>query len=200
VSLRRLYTDSVLLTILFLLAALSSAQDLDSAARDLSRRIVSGAGRQDVASLTVRNASSLSTAEVADIARVLEAELRVRPSRSGATVNVTLSENVQSYLWIAEIRRGEERELTMLSVARPAAPGAVLARVVIEKRLLWEQDKPILDAAVVDSLLIVLDAGAVAESGRHAELLALDGLYSHLIASQLRTTGASVGPSPVAAD
>jgi len=146
---------------LFLLAALSSAQDLDSAARDLSRRIVSGAGRQDVASLTVRNASSLSTAEVADIARVLEAELRVRPSRSGATVNVTLSENVQSYLWIAEIRRGEERELTMLSVARPAAPGAVLARVVIEKRLLWEQDKPILDAAVVDGLLIVLGPGTI---------------------------------------
>jgi len=54
----------------------------------------------------VRNASSLSAAEVADITRILESELRVRPARPGASVNVTLSENVQSYLWVAELRRG----------------------------------------------------------------------------------------------
>jgi ATP-binding cassette subfamily B protein len=33
--------------------------------------------------------------------------------------------------------------------------------------------------------IVVLDDGAVAERGTHAELLALDSLYSHLIASQL---------------
>ena len=51
--------------------------------------------------------------------------------------------------------------MAMLAVARPAASGATLAPVVIEKRLLWEQDRPILDAAVAVSLLIVLDPGAV---------------------------------------
>jgi ATP-binding cassette subfamily C protein CydCD len=35
--------------------------------------------------------------------------------------------------------------------------------------------------------IVVLEDGRVAEQGRHQELLALDGLYSHLIASQLRT-------------
>jgi ABC-type multidrug transport system fused ATPase/permease subunit len=33
--------------------------------------------------------------------------------------------------------------------------------------------------------IVVLDEGRVVEQGTHAELLALDGLYSHLIASQL---------------
>jgi ABC-type multidrug transport system fused ATPase/permease subunit len=38
--------------------------------------------------------------------------------------------------------------------------------------------------------IVVLDDGAVVERGTHAELLALDGLYSHLIASQI---GAGAG-------
>jgi ATP-binding cassette subfamily C protein CydCD len=36
--------------------------------------------------------------------------------------------------------------------------------------------------------ILVLDDGAIVEQGSHAQLLALDGLYSHLIATQLRGT------------
>jgi ATP-binding cassette subfamily C protein CydCD len=42
--------------------------------------------------------------------------------------------------------------------------------------------------------IVVLDDGAVVEQGRHAELVALDGLYSHLIASQLRSNTVGVAP------
>jgi ATP-binding cassette subfamily C protein CydCD len=43
--------------------------------------------------------------------------------------------------------------------------------------------------------IVVLDDACVVERGTHAELVALDGLYSHLIASQL---GSPVRPPPVA--
>jgi ATP-binding cassette subfamily C protein CydCD len=42
--------------------------------------------------------------------------------------------------------------------------------------------------------IVVLDEGRVVERGTHAELLALDGLYSHLIATQL---GAGAATAPV---
>ncbi|HTM51932.1 MAG TPA: hypothetical protein VL285_24725 [Bryobacteraceae bacterium] len=147
------------LPVLFFWAALCRAQDFSAPARELARRIAPG--RQDVASLTVRNASSLTAAETAEIARMLESELRVRSNRPGLNVSVTLSENIHSYLWVAETRRGEEREVAMVNVDRPSA-AASSGAMSIGKRLLWEQERPILDAAVVDSTMIVLDPMGVA--------------------------------------
>ena len=144
------------LPVLFFVAAMCSAQDFAASARELARKI-----RQDVTSLTVRNASSLSAPQVADITRALETDLRVRANRPGASVSVTLSENIRSYLWVAEIRRGEDREVAMQTVDRKPASAAATAPVAIEKKLLWEQDKPILDIASVESTLIVLDPAGV---------------------------------------
>jgi ATP-binding cassette subfamily C protein CydCD len=42
--------------------------------------------------------------------------------------------------------------------------------------------------------IVVLDNGSVVEQGTHAELLALDGLYSHLVASQLVRSDEEVVP------
>jgi hypothetical protein len=156
---KRLYTEIVLLAVLFFLPAVANAQDLDSAARELARKIAAGTGRQDVG-LTVRNSSSLSEVEAARVSGLIETELGIRAPRPGierVTVSVTLSENVQSYLWVALV----QQDVIMLSVPRPSQPAAVSARVTIQKRLLWEQEKPILDAAMSESLLIVLDPTSV---------------------------------------
>src|SRR5262249_8761784 len=48
------------------------------------------------------------------------------------------------------------------------------------------------------SQIVVLDEGSVVERGTHAELLALDGLYSHLIAAQLGAGGLRVREQPSA--
>jgi hypothetical protein len=144
----------VLLALLFSLATLAGAQDLDSAAREFARKIA-GTGRREVA-LTVRNSSSLSDAEVARVSGVLETELGGRTPRLGierVPVSVTLSENVQSFLWVAQI----QQEVVMLSVPRAREPAVAPARLTIQKRLLWEQAKPILDVGMSESLLIVLD-------------------------------------------
>jgi hypothetical protein len=156
---KRPYTEIVLLAILFVLTTLASAQELDSAARELARKIATATGRQDIA-LTVQNSSSMSEAEVARLGGVLETELGVRRARPGServAVNVTLSENVQSYLWVAQI----QHDVVMVSVPRPSEPAAASARLTIRKTLLWEQEKPILDAAISESFLIVLDPTSI---------------------------------------
>jgi ATP-binding cassette, subfamily B, bacterial len=76
----------------------------------------------------------------------------------------------------AEVRRALER----LRVGRTT--------LVIAHRLSTIRDA---------DLIVVLEAGRVVEQGRHADLLALDGLYSHLIASQLRATAPSATRSLV---
>ena len=149
----------MILPVLFLLAALCSAQDMNSSARDLARKI----GRQDIASLTVRNASSLPESDAAEVKKTIETELRSRLQRpEGATVTITLSENLQGYLWVAEVQRGEERDVVMLNVARPEAAVSPQAAVAIEKKLLWEQERPILDVAVAGTVMVVLEPGSVA--------------------------------------
>ena len=109
--------------------------------------------------MTVRNASSLPDSAAPEVKRVLETELRPRPRPDGSTVTVTLSERLREFLWVAEIQRGEERDVVMLEVTRFDAPAA--QKLAIEKRLLWEQDRPILDVAIAGSLLIVLEPSGV---------------------------------------
>ncbi len=110
-------------------------------------------------SLAVRNISSLDDDDVALIRRLLRAELRrqglrfVAAARATASVQVTLSENPQSFLWVAEIQKGDSRTVSMLSVRRapanePAPKSAILA---IWKTTLISLDEPILDLAVVEA-------------------------------------------------
>lgn len=144
----------MILPVLFLLAALCSAQDFNASARDLARRI----GRQDIASLTVRNVSSLPESDAADVKKTIETELRSRLAKpEGATVTITLSETLQGYLWVAEIQRADERDVILLNVARPEVASSPQAAIGIEKKLLWEQERPILDVAVNAPLMVVLD-------------------------------------------
>lgn len=119
------------------------------------------------------NRSSLSKNQSDDVRRVLLSELAslglrfVPAEQAAATVQVSLSENLQNYVWIAEIRSGAAQpSVVMTSLARPEGTGGArdAAPLTIRKSLLWSQEERILDAAMLDgspSHLIVLDAGKV---------------------------------------
>ena len=162
---------------LCLLAQRAPAQTPGDAARDLARKVAAVVAREP-AGLSVRNQSSLAAADFEEVRRALEAELRalgVRGAETGAAaeIRVTASENYRNGLLVAEVRRGQET-LVLISdwPRRPGAARPPVSGVRLEKRLVWEQDDPILDFALLENggepRLLVLDTTRVALYGRAA--------------------------------
>ena len=161
-----------LIVLLVLIAAPAKAQKWVEGEEQLAAKIVSTAGAKTLA-LEVLNRSSLSAATADDIRRNLLTQLAVlggrfvAPEQAAATVRVSLSEDLQSYMWIAEIRQGaNSSSIVMVSLPR-SAPLSVepeAATVVIRRIPLWSQTERILDVAVIDGTparLLVLDANGV---------------------------------------
>jgi hypothetical protein len=84
-------------------------------------------------------------------------------------VKVTLSENVERYLWIAEIQRAHEPTVLMVSSeGKAVAAGSVVSQsVVLHRELVWQQLKPMLDFLISDisadgrPLMLVLETSRI---------------------------------------
>jgi hypothetical protein len=116
----------------------------------------------------VRNISSLGEDDVVQIRRDLRSQLHSQHGRLTASgrasieVRVSLSENIGSYLWVAEIENGPSRrstekaaltpQIVMLTVARPkpVAVHSVLSPLTMRKTLVYEQGAPMLDFVPLD--------------------------------------------------
>lgn len=127
-----------------------------------AERIADKVGAGAAITFTLRNVSSLSAAEVADARAQILAQLqaqgmRVVPeSRAEAAVAVTLSENAEGYLWIAETTQSRSNSaMVMLRVARLQTTAAAHTghSLALTKMLLWSQPdgERVLDAAVLDA-------------------------------------------------
>jgi hypothetical protein len=88
-----------------------------------------------------------------------------------AQLQLTLSESAEDYVWVAEIRRGEAREVAIVSAVRDLVEkaGAGKPSLTLQRRLVWEQDERILDFGLVPdgnasgaSILVVLQPGKIA--------------------------------------
>jgi hypothetical protein len=163
----------------FLLASLfvpsyGFASGLGDAARQLAHKIAAAAGPGAVA-LEVTNRSSLDDKSVREVRSALEAELQVagvhpaKAEQSMGSVEVILSESLREYVWTAVIAIGsDENKVAIVSLPRSStgAPFAPALPIVLKTTLLFAQEQPMLDAALVEmsggSRLLVLDDGAVA--------------------------------------
>jgi hypothetical protein len=153
----------------------------------------------------VKNISSLGDDDVAQVRRALRAQLRNRKARlttskqANADVQVTLSENVESYLWIAEIRNHSEASaqgdnapnpVVMVSVARPSPDGrhATAEPLTIRKTRIYQQSDPMLDVELLNNPNVG-PASSPAPSGVAGRILVL-GLASVTLYEQAETPDA----------
>ncbi len=172
-----------------------AAEDLQSAAKELGRKTAFAAGREPVA-VSWRNLSSLGSAALAQARGSFEAAMRDSGARSGegaaVEAQVTLSENAASYLLVEEFRKGDDRQVWIASWRRGGGPASGPA-AVIEKRLLWEQEEPILDVAVLREGLLVLTPTALLRTApRQNAPIVSHGPLPRDIRGRLRINGGAV--------
>lgn len=162
---------------LLCLAPRAGAANWEQPAAGLARQIAALAG-PGPAQVTVRNDSSLAASEVPAIRRLLERDLRSfgvisGGSDSATVIRVTLSENVQGGLWVAEVVEGTETRVTMVPVALGTQPGAASGPMLTLRRtLMVTEAEPVLDAQIFSTgnvqRLIVLEPDRIVSLMRNA--------------------------------
>jgi len=134
------------------------AADWSGPEHQLAQKILAASGPGAIY-LEVTNRSSLESKDAEEITRGLNTQLAalgarfVAPEQAAVSVKVSLSENLQSYVWVAEIKQGSESSVALVAVPRIATIGYVheTAPTTIRKTPLWSEDKSILDLITIDT-------------------------------------------------
>ena len=122
----------LMLALVFLVPA-PALTSWDSPLDELAKQIAAIAG-PGPAKLTIKNRSSLPVEQVPAIRRTLERDLQsygVTASSSAevaTVIRVTLSENLQHELWIAEVQEGTEVKVVMVSTDPLSTATTVIGR------------------------------------------------------------------------
>src|ERR1700719_2136401 len=106
-------------------------------------------------SLEVKNISSLGAPDVEMIRQGLQQQLArrgIRIEADGLDVKVTLSENIERFVWIAEVRRKDEATVFIASLEGKATANSPVVRrsVVLQRELVWQQAEPMMDFLISD--------------------------------------------------
>jgi len=138
----------------------------------LARKIAAVTGPGAMA-VDISNSSPLRNGEVEEIRQGLLDELAlfglhsVASEQAAATIRITLSANLQEYVWVAEIRQGNsEPSVVMVTTPRPetTAPEHPAPELILHKALIWTGDNRILDVALTagnQAQMIVLEAESI---------------------------------------
>ncbi len=136
-----------------------SNRNWTQAASQLAARISSLLPRRALVSLELQNLTPFPAAEWLSFPKLLQDALRqANVETAGAEttaappesrVRITLSQNPQGLLFIAEVFTGDIRQVAILPWPLPS--WGAKPRVRLSKKALWTQTEPILDILVVDS-------------------------------------------------
>lgn len=174
-GLRLGWLSSFLLATAFLPPS-SFASSLGDTARQLAHKIAAAAGPGAFA-LEVTNRSSLDDKSVREVRSALEVQLHVegvstaKAEQAMGTVEVVLSESLREYVWTAAIMIGsDEKRVALVSLPRSSmgtgTPFAAALPIVLKTTLLFAQEQPVLDVALVEmpggARLLVLNDSTVA--------------------------------------
>lgn len=153
-----------LLILLVSSASTAWSQSFDEAARALTQKIAAALKTREPVVLSLSSVASVSASDAAAAREALERELRALGIGSAAqgdvSLVVTLSENFRGWVWVAEIRRNDTRDVVIEQLPRPMETGSA-GSVMIEKQHILDQDARILDFAPLGHDLAVLDAESV---------------------------------------
>jgi hypothetical protein len=156
----------------------------DQPAAELAKQIA-GLSGPGPAKLILHNASGLSALDVPVIRRLMEHDLRgfgvIAGDRDSATlIRITLSQNLQGGLWVAEVVEVTETRVTMLRVNLGGATSASgPSSLVVQRTLLLTVPESVLDAQIftVGTLarLVVLEPEQIVTWVRSSAGLAFGG-------------------------
>lgn len=137
------------------------------AAEQFVHEMLAKAGTPATVSIRFENRSSLSATEFRAIRRAIDAEIRrlklkvVSPEMAIAECNITISENANALLWIAQVKQGLTQSYAMVSVAKPRRGDAHGATFSLRDTLVWSQRETMLDFSRDTANLTILTPAAV---------------------------------------
>jgi hypothetical protein len=120
----------------------------------LADKIAAALAPSHTFSLEVKDISSAAPVDLAGALQTLDTDLALRggrsvPSASADTlVQVTISQNVEGYVLVADIHRGETQQVAIVPVAgtEDVAPQPS-PEPGIQRKIVWQQTRPLLDFA-----------------------------------------------------
>lgn len=157
--LRAILVVASLFTVASSYSAQSSSQlptAWNDAVHTLSQKIATAVTPSHTLSIEVKDITPGASVDVLRLRQALEAEIAVQGGRlvapspdsppADAQVQVTISQNVEGYVLIAEIHMGEAQQVAIVAVAPTEEPAPQPGPMpVIQRKIVWRQSRPILD-------------------------------------------------------
>lgn len=142
-------------------SAQSSSQlptEWNDAVHNLAQKIAAAVTSSRTLSVEVKDITPGAPVDLARLRQALEAEITVQGGRvvtpsaglppADAQVHVTISQNIEGYLLVAEIRMSDAQQTAIVAVAPAEEPSPQPGPTpVIQRKIVWRQSRPILDFA-----------------------------------------------------